>query len=85
MPFPPGLVDRIRGKLDKGALPLEAPNKMYAGHGSGEKCDGCDEDIRQAQVVYEMDYGADRMYRLHLACAGLWDAECRRRGLKRSA
>ena len=44
-----------------------------------------DEDIHQAQVVYEMDYGADRMYRLHLACAGLWDAECRRRGLKRSA
>ena len=83
MPFPPGLADRIRAKLDASALPIELPSKMYAGYGRNHVCAACDEPIRPAQVEYEMDYGGDRIFRLHLGCAGLWEAECRRRGQRR--
>jgi len=83
MPFPPGLADTIRTKLDVGALPTALPEKMYAGYGRGHPCVACGEPIRPAQVEYEMDYGGDRIFRLHLGCAGLWEAECRLRGYRR--
>jgi len=72
---------KIRDKLDAGSLPREAPATMFESHGHGSRCDGCDGLIHPAQVECEMAYG-DRVYRLHLGCAGVWDAECRRRGYR---
>ena len=50
MPFPPGLADTIRTKLDVGALPTALPEKMYAGYGRGHPCVACGEPIRPAQA-----------------------------------
>jgi hypothetical protein len=85
MPFPSDAPQKSRDRLDAGTLPTELPPKMYAGYGQGEPCCVCDEPIHKAQVEYEMDYGGDRIFRLHLGCAGLWEAECRRRGHRRSS
>jgi hypothetical protein len=56
---------------------------MYAGHGQGDPCSGCDDPILSAQIEYEMERDG-RTYRFHLGCAGFWDAECRRRGYRKS-
>jgi hypothetical protein len=66
--------EKIRDKLDAGLLPREAPTTMREGHGHGSRCDGCDGLIHPAQVACEMASG-DRVYRLHLGCAGVWDTE----------
>jgi hypothetical protein len=71
----PSLRDVIRRKLDDGALPTKPPNKMYAGHGSGTTCGACGDPIRPDQVEYELNYPDEtRTFRLHLSCAGLWEA-----------
>jgi hypothetical protein len=78
----PSLRDVILRKLDDGALPTKPPNKMYAGHGSGATCDACGEAIQPAQVEYELNYPDEhRTLRLHLHCAGLWEAVRLTRGL----
>jgi hypothetical protein len=77
------LRDVIRRKLYGGALPTTPPrDKIYAGYGSGATCDACGETIRRAQIEYELNYpDAHRTFRLHLGCAGLWDAVRLVRGL----
>lgn len=82
MPFPPDAPKKIREKMDTGALPREAPSKMFAGFGAGDLCDGCETPILPAQVQYEFDADAvgRRVIRFHLGCAGLWEAYRRVRG-----
>jgi hypothetical protein len=74
------LIDRIREKLDVGALPREHPERVSGGYGMGDACDGCGEPIRRAQGVYELNVAA-QTYRLHSGCYGLWEGELIRRGL----
>lgn len=77
---------RILASLDAGRLPLDEPRKMYAGYGQGHVCDGCGEVIGPTQVEYEATYKDGRAYRVHLACAGLWEIErSRRREGRRSS
>jgi hypothetical protein len=73
----------IRRKLHDGALPINAPrDKIYAGYGSGAVCDACGDPIHPAQVEYELNYPEEhRTFRLHLGCAGLWEAVRLTRGL----
>jgi len=80
MPFPPDPPRKIRDKMDTGVLPREASSKMYAGFGKGELCDGCETPIFPAQVEYEFDADDGRVIKLHLGCAGLWEAYRRVRG-----
>jgi hypothetical protein len=82
----PNLRDVIRRKLDDGALPTERPeHKIYAGYGSGAPCDACGDPILPAQVEYELNYPDEhRTFRLHLGCAGLWEAMRLQRGLDRA-
>jgi hypothetical protein len=55
---------------------------MYAGHGSGATCDACGEQSQPAQAEYELNYPDEhRAFRLHLSCAGLWEAVRLTRGL----
>ena len=83
MPFPPDAPEKIAERLDAGLLPSKAPAKMWAGHGKGDACSGCDLLILPAQVEYEFE-DAGRTIRFHLGCAGLWEAARRRRGLDHS-
>jgi hypothetical protein len=80
----PSLRQVILRKLDDGILPTKAPNKIYTGYGSGATCDACGDAILRAEVEYELNYPDRRTphtYRLHLACAGLWEAVRLSRGL----
>jgi hypothetical protein len=81
MPFPADAANKVRDKMDAGILPRDAPRKMYAGFGTGEPCVACDMPILPAQVEYEFEAADRRTFRFHLGCAGLWEAERRRRGL----
>jgi hypothetical protein len=78
----PSLRNVIVRKLDDGVLPTKAPNKVYSGYESGATCDACGDTILRAQVEYELNYPAERRtLRLHLSCAGLWEAVRLTRGL----
>jgi hypothetical protein len=78
----PSLRQVILRKLDDGALPAKAPNKVYSGYGSGATCDACGDTIIRVQVEYELNYPDERRtFRLHLSCAGLWEAVRLTRGL----
>jgi hypothetical protein len=72
----------IRRKLDDGGLPLDRPDKLSMRYGSQSPCDACGEAIRPAQAEYDLVYAdGGPTYRLHLACAGLWEATRLMRGL----
>jgi hypothetical protein len=78
----PSLRNVIVRKLDDGVLPTKAPSKVYSGYESGATCDACGDTILRAQVEYELNYPAERRtLRLHLSCAGLWEAVRLTRGL----
>jgi hypothetical protein len=75
------LADTIRAKLDGGLLPAAFADKVWAGFGSGLRCDGCEAPILPRHVEYEIVAEGLRV-RLHIGCHGLWDAELRSRGVK---
>ena len=80
MPVPPEAAQNIRRKLDAGLLPREVVGKMFTGFGHNKRCDGCEMVILANQVLHEFDTPDGRIVRFHLGCAGLWEAERRRRG-----
>jgi hypothetical protein len=77
------LAARVRYKLDAGLLPRALPEKMWAGYGHDNRCDGCGQVIQSAQVEYQFRRHPDshHVLRLHIGCVGMWVAELRRRGL----
>jgi hypothetical protein len=79
MPLSPQQRERVLAAIEAGRLPLERPQKMYAGHGEGRVCDGCGEPIDKTQIEYEAVYTSGHAAHLHLGCAGLLDAEQSRR------
>jgi hypothetical protein len=74
------IAQRIRDRLDAGALLRIGPKKMWGGFGKRNTCDGCGESIRTTEVESEFKIDADVTYRFHIGCAGLWQAELKRRG-----
>ena len=72
----------ILRKLEDGTLPSDRPDKSSTAYGRGDRCDACDEPIHPIQVEYEFDRPGHRYtLRLHLECAGLWEAfRLRRKG-----
>ena len=76
---------RVLDAMSEGRLPLDAPKNMYAGYGTRRICMGCGETIYPTEVEYEAEYGDGRTYLFHLGCAGIWDAERRRRSATEDA
>jgi hypothetical protein len=79
MPLSPEQRQQILQAIDSGRLRPDQPLKMYAGYGEGRECAGCGEVIDRKQVEWEATYEDGQSYRLHLGCAGLWEADRRRR------
>ena len=63
----------IADKIRSGALPLppEPPAKYYAGKGTGQRCDVCEQAITPKQLEYEVDV-AGRTLRFHQHCLDMW-------------
>ena len=74
------LAEKVRRRLDSGALPRERPLKLWAGYGRGNVCCVCDKRLLYAHLVYECDVN-EQTCRFHLGCYGLWTGELIRRGL----
>jgi hypothetical protein len=72
----------IMRKLDDGELPLDPPAKLKMSYGSRAPCSACGETLHPAQVEYELSYPDGPTYRLHLGCAGMWEALRLKRGLQ---
>ena len=82
MSLSPRQRERTLARIVSGHLRLDPPRKMFAGYGGGLDCCGCGEVIDKTQVEYEAVYENGQADHFHLACAGLWDAERRRRDSK---
>jgi len=80
MPLPPDKAAQIRVGLDVGTLPRAVKDKRLSRFGSGRACSGCDGVIHPSQIEYEYTTCEEQTVQLHLGCAGLWEAERRRRG-----
>jgi hypothetical protein len=69
------LSDIIRRKVAAGLLPKEAPVKVWAGYGSGKKCDACGLPTSEADIEYEIDLADHLTFLFHQACFELWHEE----------
>lgn len=68
---------RIRRQLNRGALPLQAESqKVYAGYGADQECDGCGGPISSTDVLYEVEAGSC-LLALHRQCFDAWLMESR--------
>jgi hypothetical protein len=77
----PSISDVLLRKLDNGDLPRRLPRKMLTGPGRGALCDACDDPIRLGQLEYEWTYpDQPRVFRMHMGCAGIWEALRRQPG-----
>jgi hypothetical protein len=76
----PTLADTIREKLDGGRLPREDHIKLWARYGRNRPCVACEQTILPAQVEHELEFADGRIVSMHIGCAGLYEAERRRRG-----
>ena len=83
MPYPSEtrwqIREQIAARLDAGRLPGESPERMFSLYHGSFSCDACDGPIGTTGVQYEFDPLGFRAARFHLECAGLWEAERRRR------
>ena len=77
------LADTIRAKLDAGRLPREEHIKLWAGYGQNRPCVACEQVILRSQVQHELEFSDGRIVSMHIGCAGLYEAERRRRGWSR--
>lgn len=63
----------ITDKIRSGILPLppEPPEKYFAGKGTGQRCDVCEQAIAADQLEFEFDVDA-RTLRFHERCLEMW-------------
>ena len=67
------LATLVTEKIRSGVRPLppEPPQKYFAGKGTGQRCDLCEQAITEEQLEYELDLG-DRTLRFHEKCLDMW-------------
>jgi hypothetical protein len=71
------LIEIIRQRIEDGRLPCVRPDTIYAGYGSGEPCDGCDDRIESTKIVYDVPFpAASRSLKLHFPCYVIWQQQC---------
>ena len=79
----PSRADAIRAKLDAGRLPREGHVLLWDGYGQNRPCVACEQAILHSQVQHELQCADGRIVSMHNGCAGLYEAERRRRGWSR--
>jgi hypothetical protein len=54
---------------------------MWADFGQGAPCDGCGKPILTTDIEYAFAIYGDLIYRFHVGCVRMWQAELARRGV----
>ena len=72
-PMATDLATLVADKIRSGALPLppEPAEKYFAGKGTGQLCDPCEQAITADHLEYELDLGG-RTLRFHKKCLDMW-------------
>ena len=67
------LATLVADKIRSGALPLppEPPQKYFAGKGTAQLCDLCEQAITAEHLEYELDIGGHTL-RFHEICLDMW-------------
>lgn len=65
----------VRAKLDAGTLPRIATGTIWAGRGTGQRCNGCDQPITLAEIEHEVERRDADTLRFHRECLHVWQAE----------
>ena len=67
------LATLVSDKIRSGALPPppEPPQKYFAGKGTWQPWDVCEQAIKEEQLEYELDLGGRRL-RFHEKCLDMW-------------
>jgi hypothetical protein len=67
------LATLVADKIRSGALPLppEPPQKYFAGKGTRQLCDVCEQAITAEDLEYELDIDG-RTLRFHEKCLDMW-------------
>ena len=65
----------IHCRIAAGVLPKDAPVKVWAGYGTGKKCDACDLLTSKAGIECEVDMADRRTFLFHQPCLTLWHQE----------
>jgi hypothetical protein len=60
---------------ERGQIPCEEPETLWAGKGSGDFCLACAQPIAATEIEYEVEF-ASATYRLHRPCYTIWVEEC---------
>jgi hypothetical protein len=74
------LREKVRQRIQSGALPRAKPNRTWGGPGAGLICAVCDQRITRDQIEYEVQFvqegvSAPQICHLHLACFAAWELE----------
>jgi hypothetical protein len=64
--------DCICTKISSGLLPSQPPRKSWAGFGSGQLCDVCDQPILASEIEHEVDFENYPPHRFHATCLKIW-------------
>lgn len=58
--------------IGTGELPRIRPDGLWGGNGGGDACALCGKQISGAEVEYEVQDGAARVFHFHLRCHAIW-------------
>jgi hypothetical protein len=69
-----------RQRLSAGELPVDDPESIWGGNGSGQRCAVCAREIARSDVEYELQFrtgdpGSVVSYRFHRRCHAAWELE----------
>jgi hypothetical protein len=79
-----GMQQLALAAIRAGELPRRAPERVWAGPGTGRRCRVCDQPVQRNQVEYELEFarsetGCDEHnLHFHVSCFTAWDLERRR-------
>jgi hypothetical protein len=74
------LREKIRERLQAGALPLTKPARTWGGRGLDRTCGACELPITREQMEYEVEFEAPahaalKVQHMHLTCFAAWELE----------
>jgi hypothetical protein len=64
--------ERTIEKTRRNGLPRSHAAKIWAGHGSSKRCDGCDEPITEEEREFEAEVVDHGTFRFHTECHAAW-------------